>query len=341
MEEGTGARASPVAQGTERPLAPVPCRRALITGAAGFIGSHLVERALREGAEVTGLDSFDDFYDPALKERNLAAAAENPRFRLVRGDIRDRDLLRRLVAERFDVAVHLAARAGVRPSLGDPALYMDVNVQGSACLLEALRDSPDTRFVFASSSSVYGERDAIPFREEDDTSRPVSPYGASKKAGEVLCHAWHRVYGLPVTVLRFFTAYGPRQRPDMAIASFAARLLRGEPVPVFGDGRSSRDYTYVEDAVDGIWRAMERTEGFEIYNLGGAEPTPLADLVALLAQALGVEARTERRPWQPGDVPVTCADIGKARSRLGWKPATSLGAGLRRYAAWLLAPAPR
>lgn len=317
-------------------IAPRPFQRVLVTGAAGFIGSHLVERCLAAGAEVIGLDNFDAYYARALKEANLAAAVTQPRFRLVEGDIRDRALLRRLlVDEGCDVVVHLAARAGVRPSLQDPALYMDVNVLGTTVLLEALRERPQTRLVFASSSSVYGGLTHTPFRESDECSRPVSPYAASKKAGEVLCAAWHHLYGIPVAALRFFTAYGPRQRPDMAIASFAAKLRAGRPIVLFGDGSSARDYTYVDDIVDGVYRAMERCSGYEIYNLGESRTTRLDELVALLGEALGVRPVIERRPPQPGDVPLTCADVSKAREHLGYRPATGVRDGLTRYAAWL------
>ncbi|TAH38746.1 MAG: SDR family NAD(P)-dependent oxidoreductase [Planctomycetota bacterium] len=320
-------------------MAPRPFQRVLITGAAGFIGSHLAERCLAAGAEVTGVDNFDAYYDPALKERNLAAARQNPRFHLIRGDIRDRPLIHRLIAEQgCDVVAHLAARAGVRPSLADPVLYMDVNVLGTTVILEALRQRPDTRFVFASSSSVYGGLTHTPFRETDEVSRPVSPYAASKKAGEVLCAAWNHLYGIPIAALRFFTAYGPRQRPDMAIASFAQRMLQGQPIPIFGDGSSARDYTYVDDIVDGVVRAMERCQGFEIYNLGESQTTRLDELVRLLGEALDVQPQIERRPPQPGDVLITCADISKARAALGYRPATGLREGLRRHADWLRRP---
>ena len=317
-------------------LEPRPFGRVLVTGAAGFIGSHLVDRCLDAGVEVTGLDNFDPYYDPEQKRRNLAAAMARPGFRLVEADLRDRAALERLLEEQpFDVVVHLAARAGVRPSLQDPALYFEVNVQGTVHLLEALRRRPETRFVFASSSSVYGGLRRTPFREEDEASRPVSPYAASKKAGEALCYTWHHLYGIPVAALRFFTVYGPRQRPDMAIARFTRLLLEGRPVPVYGDGSSARDYTYVDDIVDGVWRAMERCQGYEIYNLGGSRTTRLARLLALLGEVLGVPPRLEHGPEQPGDVPITCAEVSKARRLLGYAPATPVEEGLRRYADWV------
>ncbi|HEX9793749.1 MAG TPA: GDP-mannose 4,6-dehydratase [Planctomycetota bacterium] len=314
----------------------------LVTGAAGFIGSHLVERLLARGSQVTGLDCFDDFYDPERKRGNLAGPMAHPQFRLERTDVRDREAMRRLVGEGgFDVVVHLAARAGVRPSLENPALYFDVNVQGTLVLLEAMRQAPRTRLVFASSSSVYGGLTRTPFAEDDEVSRPVSPYAASKKAGEVLCHTYHHLYGIPISALRFFTVFGPRQRPDMAIAKFARLMLDGRPVPMFGDGSSARDYTFFEDILDGVVGAMEHTEGYEIYNLGESRTTRLADLIRMLGEALGVRPEIETRPVQPGDVEITCADIRKARERLGYRPATTVEEGLLVYAQWLQASAER
>ncbi|MEW6581540.1 MAG: NAD-dependent epimerase/dehydratase family protein [Actinomycetota bacterium] len=320
---------------------PRPFQRVLVTGAAGFIGSTLVDTCLARGADVVGLDNLDDYYDPALKRANLAGAADHPGFRLVEGDIRDAALVRRLVEDGgFDVVVHLAARAGVRPSIAQPGLYADVNVQGTVSVLEALRARPGTRLVFASSSSVYGGLTRIPFAEDDEASRPVSPYAATKKAGEVLCHTWHHLYGLPVTVLRFFTAYGPRQRPDMAIAKFARLIRGGEPVPMFGDGDTARDYTYIGDIVDGVVRAMERTETYHVYNLGESRTTRLRDLVRLLGEALGVEPRIDRHPMQPGDVEITCADVTRACDEIGYAPSTPIEAGLERYAEWLARTGP-
>lgn len=313
----------------------MPC--ILITGAAGFIGSHLTDRCLKDQAQVVGVDCFDSYYDPRIKQRNLAAAAEHPNFRLERADIRDREAMRRLLGEtKFDVVVHLAARAGVRPSLEDPGLYFDVNVQGTLSLLDAMRQQAGTPLIFASSSSVYGGITSIPFREQDENSKPVSPYAASKKAGEVLCHTYHHLYGIPVAALRFFTVYGPRQRPDMAIAKFARLLLAGEPIPMFGDGETARDYTYVDDIVDGVVRAMQNVEGYEIYNLGESRTTRLSELIQSLAEALNKEARIERKPMQAGDVQITCADVSKAKRRLGYRPSTEVRDGLRRYADWLL-----
>jgi UDP-glucuronate 4-epimerase len=318
-------------------IAPRPFRKVLITGAAGFIGSHLAERCLAMGAEVVGLDLFDDFYDPALKRANVARALAQPGYRLVEGDIRDREAVRDLVGEGgFDVIVHLAARAGVRPSLEQPALYYDVNVQGTLSLLDAVREvDPSIRFVNASSSSVYGGLTVTPFAESDENSRPVSPYAASKKAGEVLCYTYHHLYGIDTVSLRFFTVYGPRQRPEMAIAKFARLMLDGKPVPMFGDGSTARDYTYVDDIIDGVVRSMERCSGYEIFNLGESRTTTLRELIEQLGAALGVAPVIDQKPLQPGDVTITYADVSKARELLGYDPHTLVVDGLARYAAWL------
>ncbi len=318
-------------------IAPRPFRKVLITGAAGFIGSHLAERCLAMGAEVVGLDLFDDFYDPALKRANVARALAQPGYRLVEGDIRDREAVRALVAEGgFDVIVHLAARAGVRPSLEQPALYYDVNVQGTLSLLDAVREvDPSIRFVNASSSSVYGGLTVTPFAEADENSRPVSPYAASKKAGEVLCYTYHHLYGIDTVSLRFFTVYGPRQRPEMAIAKFARLMLDGKPVPMFGDGSTARDYTYVDDIIDGVVRSMERCSGYEVFNLGESRTTTLRELIEQLGAALGVEPVVDQKPLQPGDVTITYADVSKARALLGYDPHTLVVDGLASYAAWL------
>lgn len=317
-------------------IPPQPFRRVLVTGAAGFIGSHLVDRLLAGGAEVTGVDCFDDYYDPALKRANLDGAVEHDRFRLVEADVRDAAAMGSLLEPEpgFDVVVHLAARAGVRPSLARPALYFDVNVRGTLVLLEALRSRPRTRFVLASSSSVYGGLTRTPFRETDEVSRPVSPYAASKKAAEVLAYTFHHLHGIPVSVLRFFTVYGPRQRPEMAIAFFTSLLEEGRPLPTFGDGRSARDYTYVDDIIAGVVRAMERTRGYEIYNLGESATTTLAELVELLGRVTGTLPEVEQRDDQPGDVRITCADVTKARELLGYRPGTTVEEGLRRYVEW-------
>jgi len=255
--------------------------KTIVTGGAGFIGSHLVDRLLAEGGEVIVVDNFDPFYDRACKERNLIEARHHPRFRLVELDIRDARTTQALAEEtRPDVIVHLAARAGVRPSIADPRLYTEVNVLGTLSWLEAAsRLKPRPRFVYASSSSVYGDRVAGPFRESDPVDLPVSPYAASKRACELLAHTFHHLHGLPVTGLRLFTAYGPRNRPDLAIAKFTRLIDMGLPVPMFGDGTSRRDYTYVDDIVDGIVRAIERCSGHHLYNLGNSQPVALGDVI--------------------------------------------------------------
>ena len=308
--------------------------RTLVTGGAGFIGSHLAEALLARGDEVTVLDNFNDFYDPAIKRRN-AAALEGAR--IVEGDFRDAELVERLFDEgRFEVVVHLGAMAGVRPSLLDPLHYEDVNMRGTLNLLEATRKRGGVRFVFASSSSVYGSNEDVPFREDADIHHPVSPYAATKRAGELMCYTFHHLYDIPTTCLRFFTVYGPRQRPEMAIHKFMALALRGEPIPFFGDGTTRRDYTYVDDIIDGVVRSIDRCEGYEIYNLGESETTSLSELVAAIGEVCGREPVLDRQPMQPGDVVITYADISKAREKLGYAPKTLVAEGLRRFHAWYL-----
>ncbi|MCY3002922.1 MAG: SDR family NAD(P)-dependent oxidoreductase [Planctomycetota bacterium] len=306
--------------------------RYLVTGGAGFIGSHTTERLLARGDEVVVLDNFNDFYDPAIKRANAALLG---RARVVTGDIRDREAVGKLFAEsRFDGVVHLAAMAGVRPSLKDPLHYEDVNMRGTMTLLEEARRRPGLRFVFASSSSVYGARDRVPFSEADDIPHPVSPYAATKRAGELMCYTYHHLFAVPVACLRFFTVYGPRQRPEMAIAKFTKSLLEGEAIPFFGDGSTRRDYTYIDDIVDCVVAALDRCEGYEIYNLGESATTTLTELVQGLERALGCKAKLDRQPNQPGDVPLTCADVSKARAKLGYRPKTPVADGLARYVEW-------
>jgi UDP-glucuronate 4-epimerase len=311
--------------------------RTIVTGAAGFIGSHLTDRLLAEGHEVLGVDNFDAFYPRPAKERNLAAATRHARFRLIELDIRDGPAVEGLVRVRQpDLIVHLAARAGVRPSIADPSLYTAVNVLGTVHWLEAAcRVEPRPRFVYASSSSVYGDRPDAPFRESDPVDLPVSPYAATKKACELLAYTFHHLHGLPVTGLRFFTAYGPRNRPDLAIARFARLIERGEPVPMFGDGGTRRDYTFVADIVDGIVRAADRCTGHHLYNLGNSNPVALREMIEALGAALGKTPRIERLPEQPGDVRQTFADVTRAGSELGYAPRTPFGEGLKRFVAWL------
>lgn len=310
-------------------------RHILVTGGAGFIGSHLTRRLLERGDRVTALDDFNDFYDPALKRANAAAFAGRPDWRLVEGDIRDAALVDALFErERFDAVVHLAARAGVRPSLREPILYEEVNCIGTLRLLEAARRFGPSNFVFASSSSVYGINEKVPFAEDDPVDLPISPYATTKRAGELLCFNYSHLYGLRTSCLRFFTVYGPAQRPEMAIAKFTGLLARGEAIPLYGTGQTRRDYTYIDDIVDGIVSAMELAPAFEIFNLGGSQTTALIDLVHWIAGELGVEPRVEMLPEQPGDVPITFADVAKAGRMLDYAPKVPIREGLARYVAW-------
>ncbi len=314
----------------------------LVTGGAGFIGSHLIDRLLadRPDESVVCLDSFDPYYDPAVKRANIADALETGRLVLIEGDIRDADVCEEALAQGpVRQVVHLAARAGVRPSIREPALYYDVNCTGTVNLLEAARKVGTVeRFVFGSSSSVYGVNSKVPFSEADPVEQPISPYASTKRAGEMLCRVYHHLYGIPIVCLRFFTVYGPRQRPDLAIHKFARLISRGEPIPVFGDGTSRRDYTYCSDIVDGIMAVLgpkgEPLE-FEIINLGNSEPVMLRELIALIEDALGRKARIDRLPMQPGDVPVTYADIDKARRLLGYSPEFPIARGMAEFVEWL------
>jgi UDP-glucuronate 4-epimerase len=307
----------------------------LVTGGAGFIGSSLCERLLARGDRVVAFDNFNDFYDPMLKERNVAPFLGSPKFELIRADLRDRNAVDRCVRGRvYDAVVHLAAMAGVRPSVKNPALYNDVNCLGTIHLLEALRDRPTTRFVFGSSSSVYGANEKVPFSESDSLEHMISPYAASKRAGEQYASCYHALFGFPVTCLRFFTVYGPKQRPEMAIAKFASLIERGEELPVYGDGTTRRDYTYVDDILDGLVRAIDKCAGYEIYNLGESRTVELRELVDLLSKAIGKPAKTRRLAPEPGDVPITYADIRKAKTQLGYNPTVPIEEGIRRYVAW-------
>jgi UDP-glucuronate 4-epimerase len=311
--------------------------RVLVTGAAGFIGSHLVEALLARGDAVTGVDSFDPFYPRAVKEANLATARRHPGFAFHELDVLDHAALAPLL-DAGTVVVHLAAKAGVRPSLADPAGYARANVEGTAAVLLAMRPAGATRLVFGSSSSVYGDDTPAPFIEDAPAIRPLSPYGATKRAGEMLVGTLVPVDGLRAMSLRFFTVYGPRQRPDLAIHAFARRMARGEPVTLFGDGTSARDYTYCDDVVRGILAAADWTgggaPGHEIVNLGGRRAVPLSEMAAAVARATGCTPRLEWAPPQPGDVRLTAADIGRAERLLGWRPEVAFEEGLRRFAAW-------
>lgn len=307
----------------------------LVTGGAGFVGSHLCGALIDRGDRVTALDSFDDFYDPAVKRSNLSALAGAAGFSLVEGDIRDESIVDKAMADgHVEMVVHLAARAGVRPSLEKPLLYESVNVGGTALLLEAARRRGIGNFVFASSSSVYGNNQKIPFCETDNVDFPISPYAATKKAGELLCHTYHHLYGMSVSCLRFFTVYGPRQRPDLAIHKFTRLIEAEREIPVYGDGSMIRDYTYVDDTVAGVVRAMDRCDGYRIYNLGNNHPISLSDLIRAIEQAVGKKAKIDRLPAQPGDVVRTYADISRARDELGYDPRTTLGDGLAAFVRW-------
>jgi len=309
----------------------------LITGGAGFIGSHLVDRLLSEGDwQVTVIDNFNDFYDPSIKRENIAAHQANPNFKLIAADIRDYDALARAFRETgFDCIVHLAARAGVRPSLKEPRLYVETNINGTLNLLELARLHNVKQFVFGSSSSVYGENKKVPFSEDDPIFHPISPYAATKAAGELICHTYSHLYDMRIVCLRFFTVYGARQRPDLAIYKFAKLISAGEPIPVFGDGTTQRDYTYIDDIISGVRAAIDYEQSiYEVINLGESRTVELRELISLLESAVGKRAEIDRQPTQPGDVPQTFADITKARRLLGYNPETQIEAGIQMFVQW-------
>ena len=310
--------------------------RILVTGVAGFIGSHLAARLAARGDTLVGVDNFDEtLYPAALHGRNLALVADRVDFH--EGDFLDAALVDKLFATPPDVVVHLGALAGVRPSLQQPKRYQRVNIEGTLNLLEACRVHGVRRFVFASSSSVYGAHNEVPFRERDPAVRPASPYAASKRAGELFCSTYSDLYGIATTALRFFTVYGPRQRPEMAIHKFARLIAGGKPVPFFGDGSSARDYTYIDDIIDGVVAAVDRCSGGQhrVYNLGGSRTTTLARLVELLEAGVGKKAILDRQPDQPGDVPITYADVSHAAAELGYAPRIPIEEGIARFCAWL------
>jgi UDP-glucuronate 4-epimerase len=307
----------------------------LVTGGAGFIGSHLCGRLLREGHRVVCLDNFDEFYDPEIKRRNVQESMGDAQFKFIEGDIRDTQLIPRIFQGRtFDVVVHLAARAGVRPSIDFPKLYEEVNIQGTINLLDACREFGVKSYVFASSSSVYGGNRKVPFSEEDSVETPISPYGATKRAGELFCYTYHRLFGINIACLRYFTVYGPRQRPEMAIHKFTRLIEENERVPLYGDGQSMRDYTYIDDIIDGTMGAIYGNKGYEIYNLGESHTTRLSDLIRMLEEAFGKRAIIERLPEQRGDMPITYANIEKARRKLGYSPQVSMEEGIARFVEW-------
>ena len=309
----------------------------LVTGGAGFIGSHVCEKLLCDGHSVWSFDDLNPYYDPSLKRRNLQDLQTLARpFAFYHGDITDRAALDKLFASvKFDQVIHLAARAGVRPSLADPALYQRVNVEGTVNVLESARVHGVKKIIIASSSSVYGLNSTVPFSETDPIFSAVSPYAASKLACESLGHDWHHLYGLDVAILRFFTVYGPRQRPDLAIYKFAKLILAGKPIPVFGDGSTARDYTFVADTVDGILACTRQEIGCEIFNLGESQVVTLNRMIELLEAALGKKAVIDRQPLQPGDVSITYANIDKARAKLGYDPKIKIEQGIQRFAEWI------
>jgi UDP-glucuronate 4-epimerase len=312
-------------------------RNVLVTGGAGFIGSHLVTSLLARKDRVFVLDSFNDFYDPAIKRANVACHLNHPNYTLIEGDLRsEEDMDRLFAAGSFDVVVHLAAMAGVRPSMDNPSLYMDINLVGTQKLIDGiLRQNGKSRLVFGSSSSVYGERSGESFHEDDRVDNPLSPYAASKAAGELICYAAHSTCGLPVASLRFFTVFGPGQRPDLAIHKFCKLIEGGLPIEVFGDGTSKRDYTYVSDIVAGIEGAMDFPfSGWEIINLGRSEPVVLMDMIRLIEKYLGKKAAIVHRPFQTGDMPYTFANIEKAQKLLGYSPNFSFEEGIKNFVEW-------
>lgn len=311
-------------------------RPILITGAAGFIGSSLADQLLACGTPVVCLDSFCDFYDPAIKRRNIAEALKQPQYTLVEADLRDRPAVLDVIARHKPVAIiHLAAMAGVRPSIENPDLYTQVNLNGTVNMLDAAVANGVEKFLFASSSSVYGNNPRTPFAESDNVDHPISPYAATKKAGELICHTYHHLYKLPMTCLRFFTVFGPRQRPDLAINKFLRMIHAGKAIPVFGDGSTSRDYTFVADIVQGIRQSLEHCSSYHIYNLGGDHPVTLSQLIATIEKVVGKAAIIDRKPMQPGDVDRTWADLTKARAELGYAPQTSLEEGIAQQWQWL------
>jgi UDP-glucuronate 4-epimerase len=312
-------------------------RNVLVTGGAGFIGSHLVDALLARGCDVTVLDNYDPFYPREIKERNLAPARTHASCRIVEGDLRDLADLRERLQRPYDVIVHLAAKAGVRPSIQDPFTYQDVNVRGTQHMLELARAWGVPHFVFASSSSVYGVNPRVPWSEDDYVLQPISPYASTKVSGELLGHVYSHLYGLRFIALRFFTVYGPRQRPDLAITKFARLMLEGKTIPMFGDGTTRRDYTYVDDIVAGVLGAMQyEKSSYEVINLGNNQTITLREMIEGLESAFQVQARIEHLPEQPGDVPQTWASVDKAQRLLGYRPTTAYRQGVQKFSEWLL-----
>ncbi|MFQ5601667.1 MAG: GDP-mannose 4,6-dehydratase [bacterium] len=309
----------------------------LVTGGAGFIGSHLCELLLKQGQTVICLDNFNDYYDVQIKRRNIETALKDDNYQLIEGDILNYDQLQSLFkANNIDVVVHLAARAGVRPSIKHPLLYEKVNVQGTTNLLELSKDFGVAKFIFGSSSSVYGKNKKIPFSENDNVDHPISPYAATKKAGELICYTYSHLYQLPVSCLRFFTVYGPRQRPDMAIHKFTKNIYHGRPISMFGDGHSRRDYTYISDIIDGICNAIKHCRDYHIYNLGESQVIALKKLIDLIADSVGKKPEIQVLPDQPGDVPVTYADVTRAKQEIGYSPKVNIEQGIEKFVDWFI-----
>lgn len=320
-------------------------KKILVTGGAGFIGSHLCERLLSEGYDVASLDNFNDFYDPSIKKSNIAEIEARfgwGHFKSYTGDIRNTEqFLFLLEHEAPDAVIHLAAMAGVRPSLQDPGLYVDVNIKATQSMLDACVKRKVKHFIFASSSSVYGNNEKVPFSEKDFVDNPISPYAATKKAGELLCHTYSHLYDIKTYCLRFFTVYGPRQRPDLAIHKFAKNILAGKEIPVFGDGSTQRDYTFIDDIIDGVMKTLEynfqaESPKYEVFNLGESKTISLGEMISCLENALGKKAKIRRMPMEPGDVQRTFANVSKARIILGYHPSTSFEDGIEKFTQWLL-----
>lgn len=308
----------------------------LLTGGAGFIGSHLIESLLAKGHKVICLDNFDPYYDRKIKENNISGFVDDGFFELIEGDIRDKEQLSTIFSSKnIDLIVHLAAKAGVRPSVEDPIGYFDVNINGTLNILELANKHKVKKMIFASSSSVYGNNKKVPFSEDDFVDHPISPYAASKKAGELLCYTYHSLYGLNVSCLRFFTVYGPRQRPDLAIHKFAKLILADKPIPVYGDGSFKRDFTFVADTVFGINKAIENLDGFHVYNLGNSRTVSVMEMISVLEDALGKKAIIDFQAKQPGDVTRTFADITKAQNDLAYSPQFDFKRGIGEFVKWL------
>lgn len=311
----------------------------LITGGAGFIGSSLADDLLEKNNRVVVIDNFCDFYDPQIKENNIKNALKNDNYKLYRGDIRDKELLNKIFSENnIDIVVHLAAMAGVRPSIENPVLYQEVNCLGTQNILECMKEKRIMNLVMASSSSVYGNSKTVPFKETDIVDFAISPYAATKKANEVMTHVYHKLYNINVIMLRFFTVYGPRQRPDLAINKFTRLMLEGKKIPMFGDGSTSRDYTYIGDIVDGIERSvnycLNNSNVYEILNLGNSSPVSLKEMINIIGKCLNAVPDIEELPMQPGDVDRTYACIDKAKDMIGYNPQTPFEEGIKKFVKW-------